>query len=244
MKRRPLDEALPAIADEIGAARERDTKFEPLVGQIATFLQDEIMLGRYQPGERVREQEIADQLNVSRGPVREALRVLEQRGLVEIVPWRGARVVSLTAHELNEVLQIRGALFTMMARLAAVHATEDEIERLVAAVDELDALAHKNVSMPEFLKKRYAAADLLMEASHNRTACDMQRKLVRQTQGYYTATSQTSHELRMESVELYRRLIEALHQHQPAAAEEVARQLADTNRAAVLAMFGERHQPA
>jgi DNA-binding GntR family transcriptional regulator len=145
----------------------------------------------------------------------------------------------LSAHELNEVLQVGGALFTMMARLAAVYSTDEEIDQLEEAVNELDAIAHRNVTMTEFLKKRYACADLLMVASHNQTACDMQRALVQRTQGYYTATSQASQELRMESVVLYRQMLEALRQRQPVAAEDVAHQLADTNRAAVLAMFGQ-----
>jgi DNA-binding GntR family transcriptional regulator len=238
MKRRLLG-SVSSIAEEARALPNRDARFEPLVGQIATYMQEEIMLGRYKPGERVREQEIADQLNVSRGPVREALRVLEKRGLVEIIPWRGARVVTLSAHELNEVLQVGGALFTMMARLAAVYSTDEEIDQLEEAVNELDAIAHRNVTMTEFLKKRSACADLLMVASHNQTACDMQRALVQRTQGYYTATSQASQELRMESVVLYRQMLEALRQRQPVAAEDVAHQLADTNRAAVLAMFGQ-----
>jgi DNA-binding GntR family transcriptional regulator len=238
MKRRLLGSA-SSVAEDARALPNRDLRFEPLVGQIATFVQDEIMLGRYKPGERVREQEIADQLEVSRGPVREALRVLEKRGLVEIVPWRGARVVSLSAHELNEVFQVRGALFTMMAKLAAVYATDEEIDRLEQAVEELDAMAHRNVTMADFLRKRYSCADMLMVASHNQTAADMQRVLVQRTQGYYTATSQASQEMRMESVVLYRQMIEALRQRQPAAAEDVAHRLADTNRAAVLAMFGQ-----
>jgi DNA-binding GntR family transcriptional regulator len=237
MKKRLLSGA--SIAEDAHVQPSRDARFEPLVGQIATFVQDEIMLGRYKPGERVREQEIADQLNVSRGPVREALRVLEKHGLVEIIPWRGARVVSLSAHELNEVLQVRGALFTLMARLAAVYATDEEIDRLEAAVGELDSFAHRNVTMADFLRKRYACADLLMVASHNQTACEMQRVLVQRTQGYYTATSQASQEMRMESVVLYRQMIETLRQRQPVAAEDVAHRLADTNRAAVLAMFGQ-----
>lgn len=236
--KRKLIESVSPITEGPRGLPSREAKFEPLVGQIATYMQDEIMLGRYKPGERVREQEVADQLNVSRGPVREALRVLEQRGLVEIVPWRGARVVTLTAHELNEVLQVRGALFMLMARLAAVHSTDEEIDRLEQSVKELDALAHRSVPMAEFLKKRYECADLVMVASHNETACDLQRTLVQRTQGYYTATSQAGQESRMESVVLYRQMIEALRQHHPVGAEEVAHRLADANRAAVLAMFG------
>jgi len=236
----PIDESATSIVEEIRGPRLRESKFEPLVGQIATHLQDEIMMGRYRPGERVREQEIADQLNVSRGPVREALRVLEHRGLVEIVPWRGARVVELSAHELNEVYQVRAALFAMMARQAALHVTEKEIAEIGRAIDELDKVARRNVSVREFLTKRYAIADLLTLASRNRLARQLQRTLVQRTQGYYTATSTASQELRFESVALWRQMHEALTQRHASAAEEIARRLADTARTTALAAHGQR----
>jgi len=244
MKKRtnPLEESVSSIAEELRGPRLREAKFEPLVGQIATFLQDEIMFGRYKPGERVREQEIADHLNVSRGPVREALRVLEHRGLVDIVPWRGARVVSLTAHELNEIYQVRAAIFAMMAREAAIHATDEEIAEIGRAIDGLDEVARRNVSVREFLAKRYAIADLLTLASRNRLARQMQRALVQRTQGYYTASSTASQELRFESVALWRRMHEALSQRHTAAAEEVARRLADTARTTALAALGQETQ--
>ena len=80
--------------------------------QIAARVGERILSGLWRPGERIGEQELADEFQVSRGPIREALRILEREGLVTLLARRGAVVTRLQARELHELLE------TWLPRLA------------------------------------------------------------------------------------------------------------------------------
>ena len=103
-------------------------------------IRDAILSGALEPGERVKERDVAAQMGVSTTPVKEALRRLEQEGLVVAQPRRGAVVSSLARIPVAEIEEIRGLLEPMAARLAADRMTEPEIERLQAIVDEMAEL--------------------------------------------------------------------------------------------------------
>jgi DNA-binding GntR family transcriptional regulator len=70
--------------------------------QIASRLSERIVSGAYEPGQRIMEQALAQEFAVSRGPVREALRILERDGLVTILPRRGAIVTDLSVDEVKK----------------------------------------------------------------------------------------------------------------------------------------------
>jgi DNA-binding GntR family transcriptional regulator len=84
--------------------------------QIAESITDAVLRGDYQPGDRVREQELASQFQVSRGPIREALRILENSGVVRILPQRGAHITQLSAKEVNDLFEVRRSLIGLLAR--------------------------------------------------------------------------------------------------------------------------------
>lgn len=86
--------------------------------------------GEYRPGSRLREESLAHTLEMSRTPVREALRRLAAEGLVEISRNRGARITSWTATEVEELFELRVILEGYAARLAATNADDDDIEEL------------------------------------------------------------------------------------------------------------------
>jgi len=121
----------------------------------AAFVQQKlraaIHAGRYGPGERLRETEVADWLSVSRTPVREALRRLEAEGLLTFVPWRGVVVAELDRRQVTELYAMRTILEGAAARLAARHVGEAEIDlmeglltRAKAAVGDAETLAVLN----------------------------------------------------------------------------------------------------
>lgn len=89
-----------------------------------------ITRGELKPGERLFEDRLAEQLGVSRNPVREAIRALEGTGLVEVVPRRGAYVSEFDVAEVLHLLELRCVLEAYAARLAAEHRTDDDIARL------------------------------------------------------------------------------------------------------------------
>ena len=110
-----------------------DQDEDTLQGQsVYRRLLDEIRRGNLQPGTRLREAELADRLQMSRTPVREALRLLEADGLVVHVPRQGATVKSLSYAEVMELYEMRAVLESTAARLATRAASDVEIAELVA----------------------------------------------------------------------------------------------------------------
>jgi DNA-binding GntR family transcriptional regulator len=119
---------------------------ESLGIQTARWLRAQIVEGQIPPGERVNEVVLAQQLSLSRGPIREALQRLEGEGLIEIVPKRGAFVRSFGKQELGDLYDVRIALEMMAARLAATRRIDEDIvslrESLAEAKRELELTGH------------------------------------------------------------------------------------------------------
>jgi DNA-binding GntR family transcriptional regulator len=105
---------------------------EPLSAIVLRTLREAIVEGRLAPGEAVVEAQLSKQLGVSRAPLREALRTLENEGLIVSVPWRGAIVTPLTERGVNELQAFR--------RLLEVFAAEQVLERDDVDIASLDAL--------------------------------------------------------------------------------------------------------
>ncbi|MDQ0376430.1 GntR family transcriptional regulator [Amycolatopsis thermophila] len=109
-----------------------------LAEEAADRIRDEILTGHFEPGDHLREVELAESLQVSRGSVREGLAILVREGLVHSEWHRGTRVVELTETDITEVYAVRAAL----DRLAALTAAEtgrphqfDELDRLVGEME-------------------------------------------------------------------------------------------------------------
>jgi DNA-binding GntR family transcriptional regulator len=103
-----------------------------LADQVKERLLDGILTGRYAPDSRIVETQLARELGTSQAPVREALRGLEALGVVEITPFRGARVRRPTRRELLEAYAVRTSLESLGA---------DDLDELAACVDEMQAAA-------------------------------------------------------------------------------------------------------
>lgn len=93
-------------------------------------VKDLLLAGRFKPGERIRERELTELLGVSRTPIREALRMLEQDHLVDSVPRRGFRMRVPTVKELRDFYELRAELEGLAAALAADRASEDTLQRI------------------------------------------------------------------------------------------------------------------
>lgn len=111
-------------------------KAQSLVDVVAERLEAAIIGGELAPGTRLSEQALANSLGVSRGPLREAIRRLEGRKLVERTPNIGVRVTALSRQDLTDLLVVREALEGMACGLAAEHMTDDEIVGLQLLLDE------------------------------------------------------------------------------------------------------------
>ncbi|MGN0659879.1 MAG: GntR family transcriptional regulator [Emergencia sp.] len=107
----------------------------PLREIVYEQLKLQILTGRITPGTRMMEVELADEMGVSRTPVREAIRKLEKEGLVTIEPRRGAYASDISVKDMVDTLEVREDLEGLAAYLAASRMTEDQIEELVTITD-------------------------------------------------------------------------------------------------------------
>ena len=112
-----------------------------LADQVKERLLEEIISGRYRPDERIVETQVARELGTSQAPVREALRGLEALGVVEITPFRGARVRRATRRELLEAYVVRSALEELGARLAVPRLDAAAVAELAGHVADMEAAA-------------------------------------------------------------------------------------------------------
>ncbi len=124
----------------------------------------ELREGRLNPGDRLRETELADRLGMSRTPVREAIRQLEADGIVTHVPRQGATIRTLDYAEVMELYEMRAVLEGTAARLAARAASDIEIEELIDMNQQMAQLG--NAPEAFVLNRQFHAA--LLDAAKNR----------------------------------------------------------------------------
>lgn len=106
--------------------------------QTGEMLKENILEGKYQPGARLNEAELATSMGVSRSPIREAIQRLAKEGLVKIVPRKGAFVADLTFKEVEELFELREALEVKAAELAAQRISDAEIDQISRLLDRTD----------------------------------------------------------------------------------------------------------
>ncbi|MDR5861295.1 GntR family transcriptional regulator [Halomonas eurihalina] len=164
-----------------------------LAERVFQQLQDAIVRGELAPGSKITEPGLSQAYGISRGPLREAMRRLEAHRLIERVPHVGARVVKLSIKELLELFDVREALESMAARLAAEHMSAEEIAGLreVLAVHERQS----DLRRGEAYYQREGDLDFhyrIVQGSHNRMLmgllCDDLYYLVRMYRTQFSAS--------------------------------------------------------
>ena len=110
----------------------------PLRDVVFHTLREAILKGELKPGERLMELQLAAKLGVSRTPIREAIRMLEQEGLAVTIPRKGAEVAKMTEKDMEDVLQIRDALDELAATIACEQISEEELSHLRETMYEFE----------------------------------------------------------------------------------------------------------
>jgi len=111
--------------------------FKTMQEAIYETLRNRIVSGQYEPGMRLIANDLAEEFDISRMPVREALTRLAETGLVELVPYKGAIVNELTAADFVEIFHIRGVLEGLAAKLACPFLTDEDLEKMEAANEQI-----------------------------------------------------------------------------------------------------------
>ena len=110
----------------------------PLRDVVFQTLREAILKGDLRPGERLMELQLAAKLGVSRTPIREAIRMLEQEGLADTIPRKGAEVARMTEKNMEDVLQIREALDELAVQVACDKMTDQQLENLTLAMKNFE----------------------------------------------------------------------------------------------------------
>lgn len=141
--------------------------FLPLRDEVFNTLRERILKGSLKPGERLMEIHLADQLGVSRTPIREAIRMLELEGLVKMVPRKGAQVARISREDLQDVLEVRKALDTLAVKLACDRIDEREIEKLKEAEADFERILESG-DTTQIAEADVAFHDVIQAASKNK----------------------------------------------------------------------------
>ena len=142
-------------------------EYLPLRDVVFNTLRQAILKGELKPGERLLEIALAERLGVSRTPVREAMRKLEQEGLVVMIPRRGAQVASITEKDLNDVLEVRIALENVAIEKACKLITEEELGRLWVAAKEFEKTKAEG-NLVRLAETDVAFHEIIYQASDNK----------------------------------------------------------------------------
>jgi DNA-binding GntR family transcriptional regulator len=200
----PWDDALKF---ELFSERPQPTLSVP--EQIAAELAQRILAGKPGPGERIAEQQVADEFKVSRGPVREAIRLLEREGLATVLPRRGAVVTELSAHEVAELFEIRTALFALVVQKIAAALPPDLEVALESGIRRLEALATLPDGGSAYAETVYKLLIVVARSCDNLRLQQMLGALSLQTLRY-SKLGLASVERRQKSVQLWRDTLDAL----------------------------------
>jgi len=155
----------------------------PLRDVVFMTLREAILKGDLKPGERLMELQLADKLGVSRTPIREAIRMLEQEGLAVTMPRRGAEVAKMTLKDMEDVLEIRDALDELAVRLACKKINEEQLERLKVAQKEFED-STKNPEVKKIAEADVHFHDIIYEATDNSKLVTMLSQLREQVYRY------------------------------------------------------------
>lgn len=138
----------------------------PLRDVVFNTLREAILKGELQPGERLMELQLASKLGVSRTPIREAIRMLEQEGLAVTVPRKGAEVARMTLKDMEDVLEVRDALDELAAQMACERMTSEQLQSLKDTRDEFEKILESG-DVKKIADVDVRLHDIIYEATDN-----------------------------------------------------------------------------
>jgi DNA-binding GntR family transcriptional regulator len=208
--------------------------------QVLAELRTRIIDARYRPGERLTEDRLAADFGVSRNPVREALRVVEAEGFIELQPRRGAVVATPDEHAMRDMFATRAALEPLGARIAAERATAQELAALRRLLDDARDATNEG-DFVRVAELNSALHHAVMQMSGNRWLVQFSTAMYRHVHWVFRlgAPARATH-----SWEEHVRLVEALEAHDPEAAERVARDHVHAAETAAIDHQGMQDEPA
>ena len=161
-------------------AQIRQRRARTLTSIVREEIDGMIASGEVSGGDRINESEVAARLGISRGPVREACRSLEEAGLLVSAVNHGVFVREMTLHDARELYEVRGALSGLIGRLAASRVTPAALQTLQGLLGDMNTAAGQG-DLSGYYKLNLSFHELLMKIADNQTLADLYLSIVRQT---------------------------------------------------------------
>lgn len=196
--------------------------YKPLREMVFESLREAIISGRLRPGERMMEVQLAEEMGVSRTPVREAIRKLELEGFVAMLPRKGAYVADISVKDIVDVFEIRAALEALAAGLAAERITEEELDQLERSLvqisecssdDNLDAIVAGDVKFH----------DIIYQASRNQRLVQIITHLHEQIYRFRMTSLSQPGRIKI-ALDEHKKIAEAISDRNVELAQELARE--------------------
>lgn len=209
--------------------------YKPLRELVFESLREAIIGGQLRPGERMMEIQLAEEMGVSRTPVREAIRKLELEGLVVMIPRKGAYVAGLSLKDITDVFEIRRAVEGLAAELAAERITDDELETLerylVIIAEQIE-----EGDLNKVVETDTKFHTLLYQASRNNRLTQIINNLREQIQRFRTTS--LAYPGRMKNaLEEHRRIVEAISSRDGEQARRIAQEHIENAENSMMSMI-------
>lgn len=214
------------------------TEISPIRDKVFEYIKNAILEGEFKAGERIVERELAERLNISRTPIREALFRLESVGLVKTLPRKGVVVNRMTTEDIIEIFTILSSLESLAVRLAAQKLDAEQEEILDQLIDRINqALDEEDVN------KDYSGFHLEMrETIHEASKSPRLHEILRSQIEYIRAfayVSQETTERRRKAFEEHRDIAKAIRNREVELAESLARIHIENSKKAYLESIGK-----
>lgn len=216
--------------------------YQPLREVVCETLREAIINGVLKPGERLMEIQLAEELGVSRTPVREAIRKLELEGFVIMIPRRGTYVADLSIKDINEVFEVRTALDVLAAGLAAERITDEELEQMERLLVHIGEYIEKE-DMDKIVEADSQFHDILYRASRNDRLVQIINNLREQLTRFRSISMSYPGRLK-NTLEEHSRLVEALAMRDVKLAEKLSTEHMENSEQTLLLDFSDRRKHA
>ena len=200
-----------------------------LVDQITDYISEKIVCNELKPGMRLYDTKLAEEMGVSRTPIREALRILERNRLVQLIPRRGVVVTEISTEQIEWFYDIFEQLYALVARKAAENRSEEDIEAIEEALGRIEACAAKG-EVVGYYNRIFEFAQAGMKAAKNPLLESMIRDMWPVNRRIQYASLLHRKDNLKENVKLFQKAVRHMKTSSGRQAESVIREYARTEK--------------
>lgn len=195
-------------------------EYLPLRDVVFNTLRKAILSGNLKPGERLMEKQLAEKMGVSRTPVREAIRKLELEGFVIMVPRKGAQVAEITEKDIQDVLEVRGALEALAVKIACEKMNNEDLNKLKYTMKLFNDASEKQ-DVDEMIEKDVEFHDIIYKSTNNEKLIQIINNLREQIHRYRVAYLKSFADFKAIGEE-HTQIVDAIERKNSTLAEKIA----------------------